>query len=143
MANTSTFDFSQISFVIGGFAITGYADADDAITYSRRNDMWDLVVGADRDSVFVKKGDTSGVITLKLLPSSASNDILSSLALANENGVGVPLPVLYNDENGTTLLAGEKAMVMKMPDGAVGKNLTSNDWAILVADMTVFVGGMS
>ncbi len=139
---TGTFDFSQVTFTFAGFGISGYGDVDDAITYSRRNDMWELIVGADGDSVFVKKGDKSGVVVAKLLPSSASNDTFSAIALAAENGIAVPSPLMVNDLNGRSLLAAAKCMCMKIPDGALGKNLGTNDWGILCADLDIFVGGM-
>jgi hypothetical protein len=140
---TATYDFTEGSIVIGGFSITGFADVDDAIAISRRNDMWDLLTGADGDSVFIKKSDKSGVITLKLLPSSASNDTLSVIALGQENNGLGPVPVLHVDNNGNTLAAAEQAVIIKIPDAVRGKNLTSNDWGLLCADMSAFVGGMS
>jgi len=142
MAN-STFDFNRCNITLGGFVITGFADADDAVLITRRNDMWDLISGADGDSVFVKKSDFSGLVTLKLLPSSTSNEILSSIAFGQGQSGELPVPFLYQDENGNTVAAAEKAVIMKFPDHATGKNLGSNDWMILCADLSVFIGGMN
>lgn len=133
-----TFDFNRESLNVGTFIITGFADVDDAITPSRRNDMWDLISGADGDKIFIRKSDTSGVITVKLLASSVGNEILADIALAQELVTGVPVAVLYSDASNFPLAAADKAVITKIPDFSRGKNLGSVDWAILCADLTIY-----
>lgn len=144
MAFVATFDFNSVTVSVAGQPITGFADADDAIIAARRNSSVDLIPGADEDSVFVKKGDKSALITLKLLPSSASNTWLSELNLAAEQFRPIPFIVDITDgENGTTHVNSVAGLIEKVPDLTRGKNLTSNDWVILCADCDMKIDGMN
>ncbi len=143
MANVGTFDFTKVAVNLAGFVISGFADADDAITVEPRNDAVNLITGADKESVFIMTADNSVLVTLKLLPSSASNQVLSNIVLSILNIAAIPVPLFITDLNGTTLLESLKVMPQKMANWSSGKNLSSNDWAWLCSDGTYNVGGMT
>lgn len=141
--SVSTFDPNEVDVIVDGFVITGFGDASDVISVIRGDDAWKLIQGTDGDSIFVKMRKKGGIVALKLLQSSASNDTLSTIENAAEIGIAVPVAIGIRDNNGTSLVAASKAFIMKIPDLAWGNDANDRVWPILCADLDVFAGGLT
>lgn len=135
-----TYDPKSLSIIVGGHIVSGLDDGE-FVKVTRNNDAYTTKVGADGEASRTKNNDKSGTIEITLLQSSASNDVLSGFALADEINNGGQVPVLMRDANGTTVVATDSAWVKKMPDLSMGKELGNRTWVLECGSMDIFVGG--
>lgn len=128
-----------VVFSYAGQLLSGYADGD-FLSATFNSDAVSLVVGADGESCFIDNADQSGEVTLTLLRSSASNDVLSAL-YQEQRITAVPKPLWGKDASGRSILSGNKALIKKAPDLTFAKEMSNVDWVFLVADLKMFIGG--
>lgn len=135
-----TFDPKQVSIIIGGHIVQGFADGTFA-KLARNNEMFALKVGADGEGARAKSNDKSGRLEITLLQSSASNDVLSGFALADELNNQGQVPALIKDNNGTTLCQALTAWIVKQADVEMGKEITDRVWIVESDAWDMLVGG--
>lgn len=135
-----TYDPKEFSVIVGGHIVGGYDDGT-FIKASRNNDAWSVKVGADGEGARAKSNDKSGTLEITLLQTSASNDVLSGFALADELNNGGQVPVLIKDSNGTTVVAAETAWIKKMADVEGSKEVGNRVWILETDSLTMLVGG--
>lgn len=135
-----SYDFKQVSLIFGGRQITGFAEGT-AIDVVRDADAFALTVGADGESMRSKSNNKSGTVTFRLLQTSESNRILSELALADENGVGGPVPMLIKDGSGSDLHADDQAYIQKIAQASYGAEANEREWVIRCPSLNTFLGG--
>lgn len=134
------YDPKQISLIVGGKIITGYADGT-FVTPERNEDAFMLKVGVDGEGSRSKNANKSGKITIVLMQTSPSNDYLSALALADElSGNGV-VPALMKDNLGTTLVTALSAWVKKIANPEMAKEVGTRTWVIETDELNMLVGG--
>ena len=138
--SVKTIDPFKVVTTFGGNIISGYADGT-FLNISRPEDMFVTTVGANGEVVRVKSNNTMTEITLTLLQSSLSNDILSGIAVLDEiSNLGV-LPFAVKDLSGlTTFFAGD-AWIKKFPDQEFGKEAQNREWVFTSAQSLIFIGG--
>lgn len=137
-----TYDPKKVIVSFGGVEITGFAE-DSIIKIAPMGDGTTSIVGCTGDVVRGISPDRRKEVTIRLLQSSSSNDILSTIALRdNQNGDGV-LPFLMKDLSGRTTFYSSKAWIVNLPE----VNRTnepaggSTEWVLNTADGDLFVGG--
>ena len=135
-----TYDPKQVQVIFGGVPIGGFADGT-FINIMRSNDAFTKHSGADGDLTRVKQNDSSGEATITLAQSSASNDYLSGVALADEASNDGVLPLLIKDLSGTSTFVSGFAWIRKTPDASFGKDIENREWVLDIADLATFVGG--
>lgn len=133
------YDPKSVYFSYAGNLLGGYADGD-FFSAKRNADNQMLMVGADGETCFIMSADKSGEVTLTLLRSSASNDILSALYKAQELEP-VAKPLWAKDGRGTSIVAGNQALIKKLPDLTFAKEMSTVEWVFVVADLEVHIGG--
>lgn len=139
MAANKSYTPKLVAFSYAGQLLTGYADGDFAsATFSE--DAATLIVGADGESCFIDSANKSGEVTLTLLRSSNSNDLLMALYQSQRIAL-VPKPLYVKDISGRSVISGQKAIIKKAPDLTFGKEMSNTEWVFLVADLEVFIGG--
>ena len=142
MAQTKTYDPGEVRVIVGGNIIGGFADGT-MITIERSENAFSLVIGADGQGCRVRSRNKSGKITLTLMQSSLSNNVLSTIAQADElTGEGV-VPLLIEDGNGTTIVAVENCWIEKMASAEFSKDLGNREWPLACEQIDMFVGGNS
>ena len=110
-----TYASDEVRIIVGGVPISGLADGT-FVSVARDEQAFTKVTGADGTTSRAKSANRSGSITLTLSQTSPSNDVLSALAVADEEtGAGV-VPVLIKDGSGRSVHATDAAWVQKMPD---------------------------
>jgi hypothetical protein len=135
-----TFDPKSVSVVLGGKVISGWDDGE-FISVERNNDMWALKMGADGVGARAKTNDKSGRVTMTLLQSSPSNDVLSAFAIADEASNAGAVPLLIRDGSGRTLVSALTAWVVKMPAAAFAKEVGNRQWIVESDSLQIFIGG--
>ena len=138
----TTYDPSQIVMTFGAFTLKGFADGT-FINVTRVEDTYKTKVGADGEGARARQLDSSGIVELTLLQTSASNAVLAALHKADEaapNGTP-PLPLLVKDLEGFSLTVAPLAWIMKPPDEGYSKEVGERLWRFASANLRVLSGG--
>lgn len=137
-----SYDPKNVLVSIGGVPMSGFADGT-FLEVSRDENAFTKVTGADGFTSRVKSNNRGGLMTLTLLETSPSNDVLSAYAALDEiSGTGI-VPVLIKDVSGTSLYFSATGWVQKLPDSTFGKDINNRAWTLDLADVDVFIGGNS
>lgn len=137
-----SFDFKQVTVIVGGRIISGYADGDDAVVVERDEVAWQKKSGADGEVTRSKTNDRSGRLRIKLMASSESNDILSGFAQTGENAPGSDLiPWMVKDGSGRAIYSAEQAWIEKRPTRSFGQQVGSMEWVLPTDNLFAFDGG--
>jgi hypothetical protein len=139
-APVKTYDPSQVSVIVGGQTLEGYAP-DTFVEVSRDNDMWEKTTGCDGITARSKKNDKTGKIVVTLMHTSPSNDYLSALALADELSNTGLVPSGVEDHMGNTVCFALESWVAKPADVSFGSGIGTRQWTIMTGDMDMTVGG--
>ena len=117
MASTAVkqFDPAKVQFWVGENLISGTADGT-FISATRLTDTWADAAGADGEVVRIKSNDRRGTITLTLIQSSSSNDIMSALAVSDEEANIGARPIFVKDGTGSTILMSAYGWIVKPAD---------------------------
>lgn len=137
-----TYDPKSIVLSIAGLVAHGFPDGT-FLKIMRKSKTFESYSGTDGEVTRVKQHDRSGSMTLSLAQSSSYNDMLSALALADENsnsGVGV-VPFIGKDITGTTILFAGACWIVKPAEVEYGKSVAVREWEFDLARLEVFVGG--
>jgi hypothetical protein len=136
-----TYDPQQYSMIVAGQIMDGYGDGT-YITVARNEDGWMYKSGVDGSGARAKNSNRSGRITLTLLQTSDSNDILSALAAQDElTGGTAVFPILCRDGSGRSVFGGATCWIVKQPDSEFAKEVGTRQWVFETNRLDMFVGG--
>jgi len=135
-----TFDPANVIVSIGGTPMSGFADGTFVIV-SRDEDIFSKISGADGEVSRAKSNNRSGSLTLTLMQTSMSNDVLSAIAVLDEISNAGIVPVLVKEIGTSTILMAGEGWVKKMPDAAYSKNVENREWVLDLATVNMFEGG--
>lgn len=141
MPVAKTFNFKEVSVVIGVQAISGFHEGS-MLEFEPSTDQSAAVVGGDGEVSRAMSNDYGGMLKLTLQQTSKSNDYLSTLMnLDRAGGLGV-VPFLMRDAKGTTLVSSESCWIKRMPNLTYAKGqVEGRTWEIYIAQPDIFVGG--
>lgn len=128
--NVGTYDIRKLVVTLGTILITGWADGD-CFQITQPEDSFETQRGADGTVERIAKNVSDVEITLTLLPSSLSNDLLMALhTLDKETGLG-KVPFMMKDLNSVTTIATFlQAWIVKPPDSSRGNTANQREWMI-------------
>jgi len=136
-----TYSFGNTIVLIQGQEITEWDEGDDTINIERRADSAIDVMTNDGLMVVALSTNKSGVFSLRLMQTSASNAFLNGLLNAQENGVFTPTFCQFKDTRGKDLASGTQGYIRKAPPMARGAGLNSQLWEIVVERLDLILGG--
>ena len=142
MAAVASYAFKDVVLLFNGVPLSGFADGDDAIVIERNVDAYTLLVGADGDAMALKQANKSGVATLKLLQSSASNAILTAVLKIQDAGLLSPVPFSVVDPNGLDLVLAEAAFPAGPPRLVYGAGHNPREWKLALPSVDIFASGV-
>lgn len=129
----------EVAVVIGGFPITHFGP-DTFIEVERNEDAATLSVGVDGEAALTFNKNLSGKLTLTIMQTSESNDILMGIQTAFEN-LKTLVPFMVKNLNGRDTHVGSKSWPMKTPKMTYGKNAGTVQWVFETDKLVSFVGG--
>lgn len=136
-----TYDPGQIVVAAGPNIIGGFAEDGSLVEVARAEPSWKTHVGADGEISRTRNRNKSGTIKLRLLRTSASNDVLQSYAAQDElDGTGI-FAISVKDLLGTTLHQGSNAWVEQPADDSFEKEANEREWTIAVGNLDMSDGG--
>lgn len=136
------FDPSQFVIVHGGVQMQGFSESTMAKFEFDSESMSD-VVGVDGEVSRSKNMDRRAKLTVSLMQTSDTNDLLSALYNAQRlgsNGADVAA-TRVEDLNGRLVIAGAESWIMDTPKPSYGKTASEYEWVIRIANCEAFFGG--
>ena len=140
MAKLATYSADKVTVVIGPHIVTGYADG----TFINIEEMTDgvaSVAGADGEVARAMSTDPRKTVTLTVLQTSSTNDVLTGLYAADQISKNATFPVAIKDLRGNSLFASSTAWIKKLSNIELGKEVGAREGTIETADGVMFVGG--
>jgi hypothetical protein len=139
MGSPFQYDPNLVSVIAGGKILGGWGEGT-YIEAERDEDSWMKKTGVDGEVSRAKNKNRGGKVTLTLMQTSPSNDILSAFQQADEQaGTGV-FTIVVRDANGATLLSAADAWVKKPPKLVFAKEVQAWQWTIDIGTFAFLVG---
>ncbi len=126
------YSFLNTLLLVNGVEIGGFDEGDDVIVLDRINDSASHKVGADGEMSLSISADRSGTVTFRLMQTSDSNQYLSGLITAQENGAFIPLFVQFKDTKGDDLGSGTQGYINRPATMTRGAANNSQEWIVTV-----------
>lgn len=135
-----TYSPDKVNVVIGTHIVTGYADGT-FIDIEEQSDGVNSVAGADGEVARAMSTDPRKTVTLTVLQTSDTNDVLTALYTADKISKNGTFPVMVQDLRGRTLFAASTAWIKKQAKISFSKDVEGREWTIETADGAMVVGG--
>jgi len=135
------FSFLNTIVLVNGVEIGEWAPGEDSLVVRRRVEPFLDVVGSTGDMAVYQTADRTGEFEMKLLQTSRSNQYLTGLAVAAENGAFVPIFVQYKDLNGDDLASGTSGYIRQYPEVQRGAGIATQPWLVVVERLDLLLGG--
>ena len=136
-----TYDPASVIITWGPFTLSGFAP-DTFCNVERAEDSVTTTVGADGFFCHVINRNRSGTVTITLMQSSATNRVLSRMAIQDEITGDVSYPLTVRDiRSDETLCVAHASKIKKMPASAFGKELGTREWTFTSGKIDISVGG--
>lgn len=140
--STGHYDAALSSISFGGIPITGFTDGE-FMSIAPEADLFTDRMGADGEGARARSNDTRATLTLTLLASSATNDLLSARfreGVRGENGADVGA-FSYRDNSGRTVCSATSAWINRIPDVTRGVEVGEVVWTIRLHGYSADIGG--
>ena len=135
-----TYDPGQVSVTFGPVILSGFADGEQ-IVVEPNVESFTLHMGAQGDGARTRSRDKSARVTVRLLQTSASNDLLSAIQnLDRAGGLGI-FPLMVKDNGGRSIHLAENAWLVAPPSSAYGAEAGAREWIFETDSMEDFNGG--
>lgn len=135
------YSFKETTLILDGIEVTGFDESDDSIVMRRLEDSMGHQIGNKGEMAVWVRASRAGEIVFKLMQTSTDNSRLSIAMSAAENGLFVPIAVMYKDNLGGDLITGNRGYLRKPADVQRGTPTGSHSWSIVVERMDFLLQG--
>lgn len=135
-----TYNPKKVAVIVGGFEMKGFADGT-FVNIAMNEDQWSLQMGTDGEGTRSKSNNHSAQITISLMQSSDSNQVLQGFWNSDRLSDGGVVPLLIKDNSGRSLWAAEQCWVKKQPDAELGREAAGREWVLETDNLVPFEGG--
>lgn len=138
MAKVFCYSPKEVQLTFGGYTIEGW----QTITIARSTDAFKPIRGIRGKHTRVRNADTSCTITIPILQTSTSNDVLSKIhELDIVNGTG-RIELTLKDIKGTSVFSTNEAYIVGYPEVVYSGEFEFRAWKIFCqSTQTYTVGG--
>ena len=137
------YSFLNYLVTINGVPVTGWAEGDDVIQVSRREDAFADNVGADGKMIMYQTANRTGEITFKLQQQSEGSILLNALYGQQEAWKGQNAPVtitMTNLADPKDSVIGANCYVKKPADVTRGTGINANEWTVVAETLAISYG---
>ena len=135
---TKAYDAAKLSVVLGSIPIHGFAE-DRMFEIDFEDDLYKETFD-NRGEVYLSKiSRNTATLTLCLLQSSPSNNVLSSFVEANRVNDSGMCPIIIKDNNSTTIFACATAYVKQVPKVSYSSDKGVREWVIRATNVSKFI----
>ncbi|MEY4579823.1 MAG: hypothetical protein RL701_4526 [Pseudomonadota bacterium] len=141
----ATYSSDLILITVGGVDLDGYADGS-YVTITRTTDAFSSVVGSNGSVVRSKNNDNRHRITIRLLQTSSSNDVLSAISNLDQsesNGAGIFNLSIRDIGTGRARYEAASAWIAKEPDVTYDRTAQPREWTLETDTLRRFDAGSS
>lgn len=135
-----TYDPKKVICNVGNAIIQGFGPGT-FVEVERNGDAVSLLVGTQGEYAWAINRDKSGIITLQIMQTAQSNDILWAMAIADEQAGAGSRPFSLEDLNGRTLVQSAEVKVMKLPNLPYSNEVSPREWKLVAGSLDVMIGG--
>jgi len=128
--------------LVNGIPIKGFADGDDVIQGSRREDGFRDRVGADGRMMVSQNANRSGEIIIRLQQGSEANIVLDQLYKLQEKAATLGVAVLFKNLITGETMGGSTGYIVRPADISRGAQANNQEWRIVVEDYDVLFLGL-
>ena len=136
----STYDPKKVKVIVGTSEVLGFASGT-FVEVERQEDAVNLHVGTQGEYAWALNRNRSGTVTLTLLQTAQSNDVLQALATADEQSGTGARPFRLEDLNGRTLVSSKEVRVQRPATVGYGAEVGPREWVLLAGELEITVGG--
>jgi len=136
------YSFLNLLVLVNSTPLAGWAEGDDVLQVSRREDGFNDSVGADGRMLAYQNANKSGLMVFRLQQQSEGNAFLNYLYGLQEGaqGVFVPLNVTVKDlTNGESAL-GTAGYLKRPSDVTRGTGINAQEWNLVVERLDLLFG---
>jgi hypothetical protein len=139
-----TFSYApdKVVVLVAGVPITGYGEGD-SIEVEPMSELSTSKVGIDGDVTRSLNTDRRCRITVRLMQSSPSNDMLSTLVGVDLVSGGRMFPVTVMDLLGRTLIVASQAWIATRPTVTFGREASEREWVFETGSLSEWFAGGS
>lgn len=126
--------------------ITGFVESGTFLSFDRSVDRATLVSAVDgTHAARVLRRNKAGTITLSLMQTSESNDVLTRIGILDEEAHSNKylFSILIKDSSGRTVMSASQAFLGNDPTVSFSDGIENRDWTITVAQLDKHIGGNS
>lgn len=135
------YSFKETTLILDGIEITGFDESDDSIVMRRLEDSMGHSIGNKGEMAVWVRASRAGEIVFKTMQTSSDNARLSATMAAAENGLFVPIAVMFKDNLGGDLITGNRGYLRRPADQTRGTVTSSNTWSIVVERLDMLLQG--
>lgn len=135
----ATYDAKAVQVVFGGFTMSGFAK-DSKVDIEFDENAWTKQIGVDGEGTRSKTNNQGAKITVKLMQSSKSNDILSGIEKLDRMTNSGALPLMIKDSSGNSLYLCESAWIAKHPKVEFSVDAGPREWLFETDMLVAFTG---
>lgn len=133
--------FDGTTLLLDGKEITGFTESDDCISAARLEDSFGHIMTNRGKMTVYKRASKAGELLIKLDQTHDDNDWLSKRMVAAENGVFVPIPMMFKDNFGSDLFTGNKGYLRRPADATRGTTPGEQVWSLVIERFDMLHGG--
>ena len=137
----STYSPEDVSFIIAGVINLRGFTGGTFITISKDQPVFKTVESTDGIPSRVKNISKAYTITVDLMSTSESNEVMTRLSLIDYSTHVVKFPLLIKDEMGSTLFFSTSAWIEGHPDVSFSMGVEGRRWVLKATDASNFIGG--
>lgn len=139
----TAYSAKNVIATIDGLPVQGLFDGDNAIQVSQGSDIGTGIIGMQGDGIFSQSADKSATLTLRLLHTSGTHQLLHQKVKAQQAGIlGSGFRVSVMDTGSGEGGTGEGVFVQKQPDDMKGKSATVREWVLWIGNYDSAIPGV-
>ena len=137
-----TYNPDRVVVIVGGVPMQGFGE-DAFVEIAPMTDIVTSKAGADGEVARSISSDRRHTVSITLLQTSPSNDVLSGLAKADQLTCGgATFPMMVQDLCGRTMFMAASAWISQLPTQTFGREANERVWTITTGNPTInHVGG--
>lgn len=135
-----TYSPKKVQVIIGNAILTGFAKGSFVVV-EKKEDDFEPAIGSDGEVARTQSADESGSVTITLMQTSASNDIMTDLRDADKLSGEDVFPIMIKDGSGRTIVTANEAWIRKVPNSDFADKAKERVWIVDSGAMTHELGG--
>lgn len=125
-SNVNTYSPDDVTLIIGGYQAAGW----NSISIMRRSNGFVTVAGIRGKHTRVPSGDTSATITLTVIQTSPTNDVLSSVHSMDLIDGAARISLTLKDRSGRSVFSSDEAYIVGYPETTFSGQFEQRVWNI-------------